>query len=799
MQIKFLHFKSIFIAVLFIVVGVLPLMGVTNLYINGVKDATIYPNASFEISFDFGPSDSVADVKIWLDNNKDGVPDSLIDFLIMDSAEENERMYDNDYEDLDSLIDGSYRILIDEFWPISDVKYIIKIHDSGGFEMVTLQVDTVISDLTISGTVIEPENQPYLFIMAVPFLKDSVDQNTIKEKAKKLFSRKNIFSTPKINDDDDDDELKGFGALTNNMGEYSINIPDSLAHIWLVFALDAFGMAPGYFSPEPQMIILQGSVTDIDFKFNTASVIVEGDVLDNNGNHLIDDSGYPLDFEVIAENVDDYDFRFKAEIDSSHYTLYLQEGNYNICVKGILPFYLPPFCEEIFADSSDEITVNFACYQPNTTITGKVTILDERPVRWIEVFGSDGVTDIGWTATETDSLGYFELPVSTLSPEWHLHINMDYFPPDMMVEGGNFRAVAPGSNDVHFNIVKLEPAAQILKIQDIRNDQGLQVRVAWHASPLEQDKYDGDPVNQYSLWRLAPIKPYDQLNNTEDNMSVKNALSNINKVITEDSTQVNDRRFIWDFIELVPAIDIPVYAYVAPTLGDSTMHGIYWSYFVVVAHTKYDERFFYSKIDSGYSIDNLRPPKPVVSAEITNSAIVLQWEQSSHDDVIAYHIFRSENSGFEPAEQNEIGITAKNNFEDYDISSGKTYYYRVVVVDDALNKNKSDEIMVSTSNVALVSKAIPTEYRLNHNYPNPFNPVTTINYQIPEAGFVNLVIYNVLGERVKTLVNKHQNAGYYRITWESDNEAGEALSSGIYLYQLEVNNFKANYKMTLSR
>jgi steroid delta-isomerase-like uncharacterized protein len=77
--------------------------------------------------------------------------------------------------------------------------------------------------------------------------------------------------------------------------------------------------------------------------------------------------------------------------------------------------------------------------------------------------------------------------------------------------------------------------------------------------------------------------------------------------------------------------------------------------------------------------------------------------------------------------------------------------------------------------------AVPTGYALSQNYPNPFNPVTMINYQLPVTSEVDLSVYNILGQRVATLVAEKQHAGSYKVEWDASK-----LASGVYLYQLEV-------------
>jgi hypothetical protein len=92
----------------------------------------------------------------------------------------------------------------------------------------------------------------------------------------------------------------------------------------------------------------------------------------------------------------------------------------------------------------------------------------------------------------------------------------------------------------------------------------------------------------------------------------------------------------------------------------------------------------------------------------------------------------------------------------------------------------------------------PEVYALADNYPNPFNPETTIKYQLPEAGDVTLEIYNMLGQVVRTLVNAEQTAGRYVLQWDATNDAGQPLSSGIYFYRIQAGGeFQSVKKMLL--
>ena len=84
------------------------------------------------------------------------------------------------------------------------------------------------------------------------------------------------------------------------------------------------------------------------------------------------------------------------------------------------------------------------------------------------------------------------------------------------------------------------------------------------------------------------------------------------------------------------------------------------------------------------------------------------------------------------------------------------------------------------------------DYKLYQNYPNPFNPVTKISYKINNEGFVSLKVYNLVGQVVGVLVNENQEPGTYSVIFN-----GNQLTTGIYLYKLQVNGFTTVKRMTL--
>ena len=94
---------------------------------------------------------------------------------------------------------------------------------------------------------------------------------------------------------------------------------------------------------------------------------------------------------------------------------------------------------------------------------------------------------------------------------------------------------------------------------------------------------------------------------------------------------------------------------------------------------------------------------------------------------------------------------------------------------------------------------VPEEYLLYNNYPNPFNPNTTIEYQIPEQGRITLKIYNMLGQEIRTLIDGEKSAGSYAINWDGMDNSGQPVVSGFYFYRLQSNDFVASKKMALMK
>jgi hypothetical protein len=116
-----------------------------------------------------------------------------------------------------------------------------------------------------------------------------------------------------------------------------------------------------------------------------------------------------------------------------------------------------------------------------------------------------------------------------------------------------------------------------------------------------------------------------------------------------------------------------------------------------------------------------------------------------------------------------------------------------------LRVNESQVMELNLSYVVSVGALVPREFSLSQNRPNPFNPVTSIEYSLPARSHVVLEVYNLLGQKVTTLVNEEQEAGAHQAIWDGKDKVGNSVSSGIYFYRMKAENFSEVKKMVLMK
>ncbi len=332
----------------------------------------------------------------------------------------------------------------------------------------------------------------------------------------------------------------------------------------------------------------------------------------------------------------------------------------------------------------------------------------------------------------------------------------------------------------------VNPNPDITSIADIGNDQGRVVRITFARSGRDVIN-SPTPILQYEIFRRIDDLP----------SVIAHASAASTKLPT---AMISDRGTLlagWDYVMSLPAHGESVYNVLAPTLADSTKHdGIHWSVFFVRAATAQPLVFFDSPPDSGYSIDNTKPgpPNNLSIAFQAGQGNTLTWTAPTDPDVVQYYVYRSTEPGFEPSDESFLSAVVETELVDPAINAWQ-YHYLVSAVD--FSGNESNPAAGSMPPTAIGDR-IPSRSALHQNVPNPFNPSTTISYDIAApGGQVTLEIFDVRGQLVRTLVDKERGPGVWSENWDGRDHGGRRVASGVYFYRLKVGRETFTRKMAI--
>ena len=110
------------------------------------------------------------------------------------------------------------------------------------------------------------------------------------------------------------------------------------------------------------------------------------------------------------------------------------------------------------------------------------------------------------------------------------------------------------------------------------------------------------------------------------------------------------------------------------------------------------------------------------------------------------------------------------------------------------------ELTIYENVLSLTDNAeLPNRFDLHQNYPNPFNPVTSINYQLAGDAQVTLTIYDIMGQKIRTVVNENHSSGFHSVLWDGKDNYNNPVSSGVYIYRIHAGDYIQTRKMILMR
>jgi surface protein len=206
--------------------------------------------------------------------------------------------------------------------------------------------------------------------------------------------------------------------------------------------------------------------------------------------------------------------------------------------------------------------------------------------------------------------------------------------------------------------------------------------------------------------------------------------------------------------------------------------------------------------DDPYVFDNNFPVFPTVptnvvfssfTAEVGQDGILTQWTTETEPNNAGFNIFRctEENGSYGKINDSLIptlgDATTGANYRYLDKpEQAGDYYYKLQAVSLDGTTNFHGPIFVGLTSIQMKRYAVPEEFSLSQNYPNPFNPETTIEFGLPKAGFVEISIYDINGKLVRRLISEQRSAGNHIVKWNTNDELGNRITSGIYYYRMKV-------------
>ncbi len=320
---------------------------------------------------------------------------------------------------------------------------------------------------------------------------------------------------------------------------------------------------------------------------------------------------------------------------------------------------------------------------------------------------------------------------------------------------------------------------------------------------------DDAPTSVYSFIVSGPTETtiydiqFSEATNTES--PLKDELVKFTGVVTSDTSTVTSSFHVQDFSNTAHpgaawnGIMVYTSAYPGLKIGDEVE---------IVGTVK--EYYYLTEISPVVSVNVLSSSNAVTIAELTSAELAADSVSSEPYEGVLVKI--SDVSVLTEMDANDDWTVTDDAGKTVQINGYHAVYDYVPVVDDMIEYiigniqysfDKYELIVRGNDDIGNVTVKIdddvnlPIAYRLDQNYPNPFNPTTSINYGIEKSGAVTLKIYNILGQEIITLVDKHQASGNYTLSWNGRDKYYRIAPAGVYIYQIISGDFVQSKKMIL--
>lgn len=390
-----------------------------NLKLNGERSTTINRGDSLILEVEFEKTGAIASLEIYLDKNKNGKVDSP------DLRLTKERLFDGGWKDEDEKKNGIYKEVIKHLYWIPEGNFVVRVEDHGVKSEASLKVVVDSTNFSISGKIKGLPNPSDIGVI--------VALDTLRETAR-------------------------FSALSDNEGNYTIYIPDSLGNRkWFILGMDIFVKNPGYLAKiDTQKILVDGHVKkDIEFEKGDTKITISGKIIDNQEKTIDIDSALitvfggiiPINFYLATGYSLNGEYSIPIKPGIGYWSVQPQ-------VKELIPDYLQPWPRDTFGIFLKKVEeFNLLIFKADTIIKGSVWYKDGTPADEIEILAEDtsftyGI-GTGFTSTGTFSDGHYCLKVSKDASGYKVALDTTYLRKDCIPEKVD-TIVPPGAEGVDF-------------------------------------------------------------------------------------------------------------------------------------------------------------------------------------------------------------------------------------------------------------------------------------------------------------------------------------------------------------
>ncbi len=461
---------------------------------------------------------------------------------------------------------------------------------------------------------------------------------------------------------------------------------------------------------------------------------------------------------LMAFNWDYYD-PYTLFVDSTgYYELKVKAGNYDFMVGANGYWKQSLYGLYITADTTLDFNLATATTAISDTLFGSVIDDAGNALRKVfAIFESD--TYIGYTYTDF----YGEYQIGLPNGYYNATYSKNGFNTEW--RSFDFPSGHPGDPIMLFS-TNYVFGPQIVAIEDVPEDQGKQVRLTWKRAEglvgAVSEYHIYRAVERFSGPEATPETPYE-----------------------------------WDYVMTVPVNpQMDHYNVVVPTLYDKVGDNVYWSGFMVCAIGWDFWSYWNSNIMAGWSEDNLAPEIPKnLAGSVNPGNITVTWDEVTSEPVKYYSVYRKVGA----SEMTLLAYTTETEYVDNTATVAADYQYAISATDYGMNESPITEPINLSLTSITSGRALPTEFGLAQNFPNPFNPVTTIEIALPKTSMATLTIYNLMGQVIREFNSGTLSAGYHTFVWDACNQSGARVGSGIYIYTLTAGDFTQTKKMILMR